>query len=100
MAFTDTPKLGVIIGAVQQRANDPICDLGMSHRLGSRIWDNLSRECVYAQASAAIPANATTVAINNTTFAAAATGGTFINPGAALAAGDRAWFARPAQPSA
>lgn len=96
MAFTDTPKLGVIIGSVQQRAADPVCDLGMSHRLGSRIWDNLGRECVYAEASVAIAANNAAVTVNATTFLATATGGTFISPAVALAAGDRAWFAKPA----
>ena len=93
MAFTDTPKIGVILDNIQQVAG---ADLGKSHSLGSSVKDNLNRECVYVEADAAIAADLTTVAVNMTTFKADATGGAFIAPPVAAKKGDRFWVCTPA----
>lgn len=97
MAFTDTPKIGVDLQSIQQDASRPVTgDYERSHRPLSTIFGSDGAEWVYGIASAAIPASTATVAINATTGAAAATGGTYTSVPVALAAGDGAWFKKAA----
>jgi hypothetical protein len=51
---------------------------------------------VFGKASAAITASTTTCDINATTFAVAATGGSYTSPPVDLASGDYAWFGKSA----
>ena len=62
--------------------------------LGAETFGSDGLRYVFAQASEAITASTATVGINTSTFAAAATGGTYTSPAVDLAAGDYAWFSK------
>ena len=62
--------------------------------LGTEVFGSDGLRYVFAQAGATITASTATVAINTTTFAAAATGGTYLSPAVDLASGDYAWFSK------
>ncbi len=100
MAFTDTPKIGVALNTTLKAA-----DLvngganGKTHRLGSKIWGSDGKRYVYAQANGTIGANTAVASVNQTTFLATATGGTYASPGVAMAVGDQGWFGIPTDPA-
>lgn len=91
--FTDTPKIGVDL---LNKIDSADTKRRSGHRLGAQVWGSDGKRYVYAQAGAAITASLATVAINTTTFIAAATGGTYTSPPIAMAAGDRGWFSKAA----
>lgn len=62
--------------------------------LGAETFGSDGKRYVFAQASEAITASTATVGINTSTFAAAATGGTYTSPAVDLASGDYAWFSK------
>lgn len=89
MAFTDTPKIGVNLGAIIKAADVPT----KGHKLGSQVWGTDGKRYVYAQASEAITASTAVASINSATFAATATAGTYLSPDVDMASGDQGWFA-------
>ncbi|MDS1142394.1 hypothetical protein RE432_18325 [Pusillimonas sp. SM2304] len=88
--FTDTPKIGV---ALLQKIDTADTKQRSGHRLGSQVWGSDGKRYVYAQAGASIPADTSVVAINASTFVAAASGGSYASPPVAMATGDQGWFA-------
>lgn len=60
--------------------------------LGTQVWGSDGKLHVYAQAGGAIPANTAVCTVNASTFAATATGGSYLSPATAMATGDRGWF--------
>lgn len=91
--FTDTPKLGVDLNSVTTAAQLAAGQTGDA-RLGSQIFGSNGRLYVYSQAGGAIPASTAVCTVNATTFAATATGGSYLSPAVALATGDRAWLSK------
>ena len=93
MAFTDTPKLGVDLGAVTLKADiDSGASNGRSHRLGEEVFATDGKRYVYGQAAAAISASTTACDVDTSDFTVAATGGSYKSPATAMATGDRGWF--------
>lgn len=90
MAFTDTPKIGVNLGAIIKAADVPT----KGHKLGSQVWGSDGLRYVYAQANASITASTAVCNINTTTFLVAASGGTYLSPASDMASGDQGWFAK------
>lgn len=90
MAFTDTPKIGVNLGAIIKAADVPT----KGHKLGSQVWGSDGLRYVYAQANASITASTAVCDINATTFLVAASGGTYLSPASDMASGDQGWFAK------
>ena len=62
--------------------------------LGTQVFGSDGYRYVFAKANATISASTTTCDINATTFAVAATGGSYTSPPVALASGDYAWFGK------
>lgn len=92
MAFTDTPKLGVDLSAVDLKADIASgASNGRSHRLGEQVLASDGKRYVYAQANAAITSPNVVCDINATTFLVASSGGSYTAP-ATMASGDRGWF--------
>lgn len=60
--------------------------------IGTQVFGSDGKLHVYAQAGGAIPASTAVCTVNATTFAATATGGSYLSPATAMAAGDRGWF--------
>jgi len=90
MAFTDTPKLGVDLANPISPDDYP----RLSHRVLSMINGSDGRIYVFAKASAEIAADTAVVAINATTGAAAASGGSYKAPAVAVPNGHYAWFSK------
>lgn len=88
--FTDTPKIGADL---LNKIDSADTKQRSGHRLGSQVWGSDGKRYVYAQAGASIAASTAVVAINATTFVAAATGGTYKSPPVAMSTGDQGWFA-------
>ena len=96
MAYTVLPIAGVDLVDIQTVA-EQATNGGTSPNfgpLGAETFGSDGLRYVFAQAGAAITASTATCAINTTTFAAAATGGTYLSPAVDLAAGDYAWFSK------
>lgn len=91
MAFSDTPKIGVELGAIYKTAADKT---RLGHRLGSQILGSDGKLYVFAQAGAAIPASTAVCTVNAGTFIATATGGAYTSPAVAMATGDQGWFSK------
>jgi len=64
--------------------------------LGMQVFGSDGKRYVFGKASTAITASTATCDINATTFAVAATGGSYTSPPVDLAAGDYAWFGKSA----
>ena len=62
--------------------------------LGSQTFGSDGLRYVFAKAGGTIAAGATDVSINTTTFAATATGGTYIAPAESMVSGDYGWFGK------
>jgi hypothetical protein len=88
--FTDTAKIGVDLNGVTTAAQLAAGQTGDA-RLGAQVFTSGGQLAVYVQAGASIAANTTVVAVNTSTFVAAATGGSYISPATAVASGDRFW---------
>lgn len=90
MAFSDTPKIGVDLGSVVSA--DDYDRLG--HRVLSMINGSDGRVYVFAKAGALISADTAVVAINASTGAASASGGTYKAPPVDVPNGSYAWFSK------
>ena len=64
--------------------------------LGAEVFGSDGKRYVFGKASTSITASTATCDINATTFAVAATGGSYTSPPVDLAAGDYAWFGKSA----
>lgn len=62
--------------------------------LGAQVFGSDGLRYVFAKASENIPASTTAVAINTSTFAAAASGGAYVSPTVAVPSGSYAWFGK------
>jgi hypothetical protein len=60
--------------------------------LGSQTFGSDGRRYVYARAGGIIAANATSVTINASTFAATSGGGSYISSAESMVSGDYGWF--------
>ena len=60
--------------------------------LGSQTFGNDGRRYVFARAGGTIAANATSVTINASTFAATSGGGSYISSAESMVSGDYGWF--------
>lgn len=91
--FSATPLSGadlVTITLAADLANGKIANA----RLGQQVFGSDGKLYVYAQANGAIPASTAVCTVNPTTFLATSSGGAYTSPATAMAAGDRAWFAK------
>jgi hypothetical protein len=93
--FTDTAKIGVDLNGVTTAA-DLAAGKSGDARLGSQVFTSDGGIAVYVQAGGTIAANVTVADVDDTTFVAAATGGAYRTPNAAVAIGDRFWARRAA----
>jgi hypothetical protein len=62
--------------------------------VGQTVWGEDGKQYVFAKASGAIAASTAVCTVNPSTFAASATGGTYLSPATALVANDSAWFSK------
>jgi len=60
--------------------------------LGSQTFGSDGRRYVFARAGGTIAANATSVTINASTFAATSGGGSYISSAESMVSGDYGWF--------
>ena len=60
--------------------------------LGSQTFGSDGRRYVFARAGGTIAANATSVTINASTFAATSGGGSYVAPAESMVSGDYGWF--------
>lgn len=90
MAFSNTPLIGIDLGAVISPDDYP----RLGHRLLSMINGSDGRIYVFAQAGAKITADTSVVAINATTGAAAASGGGYTSPAVDVPQNSYAWFSK------
>jgi len=91
--FTTIPTAGADFNSITtaaQLAAGQVSDA----RLGTILHGSDGRFYVYAQAGGAIPASTAVCTVNATTFAATATGGSYLSPAVAMAAGDRGWLSK------
>lgn len=91
--FSITPSIGADLNTITLAA-DIAAGKVVDARLGSQVWGSNGRLFVYAQANAAISASTAVCTVNATTFLATATGGSYLSPAVAMAAGDRGWFSK------
>ncbi len=96
MAYSVTPTSGInfndIVNTNLNSAGVAIPTVGP---LGTQVFGSDGKRYVLAKvaSSATIPASTNVCSVNASTFAATATGGTYLSPAVALVAGDVAWFA-------
>ena len=91
--FSTIPTSGADFNSITTAAQLAAGQTG-DGRLGLVLHGSNGRFYVYAQAGGAIPASTAVATVNPTTFAATATGGSYLSPTTAMAAGDRGWFSR------
>lgn len=91
--FSVTPKVGADLNTVTTAANLAL-GVNADARLGEQQWGSNGRLYVYAQADGVISASDADCTVNATTFIASATGGSYLSPPVAMAAGDRGWFSK------
>jgi hypothetical protein len=91
--FSITPSVGADLNTITLAA-DIAAGKVTDARLGSQVFGSNGRLFVYAQANAAITASTAVCTVNATTFLATATGGSYLSPAVAMAAGDRGWFSK------
>lgn len=60
--------------------------------LGAETFGSDGKRYVFARAAATIPAGTTACTINATTFAATASGGSYVSPAESMVSGDYGWF--------
>jgi hypothetical protein len=60
--------------------------------LGAETFGSDGKRYVFAKATEAIPAGTAACTINASTFAATATGGSYVSPAESMVSGDYGWF--------
>ena len=91
--FSVTPTSGADLVTITLKA-DLAAGKIPNARLGQQVFGSDGRLYVYAQANGAIPASTAVCTVNAGTFLATSTGGSYTSPATAMAAGDRAFFAK------
>lgn len=89
--FSITPTQGADLVGITLAA-DIAAGKVTDARIGQQAFASNGRRCVYAQANGAIPASTAVCTVNATTFLATSSGGSYLSPAFAMAAGDRGWF--------
>jgi hypothetical protein len=94
MSYSITPTSGINLDdKVATNPNSAGTGVPANGPLGSQVFGSDGKRYVLAQAGAAIAASTAVCTVNATTFAATATGGSYLSPAVALSTGDYAWFA-------
>lgn len=91
--FSITPSVGADLNTITLAA-DIAAGKVVDARLGSQVFGSNGRLFVYAQANAAITASTAVCTVNASTFLVTASGGSYLSPAVAMAAGDRGWFSK------
>lgn len=89
--FSVTPNIGADFNTITLAADLAVGKVADA-RLGEQRFGSNGRRYVYTQANGAIPASTAVCTVNATTFLSTATGGSYLSPAVAMAAGDRGWL--------
>ena len=99
MAYTVLPISGVDLNGITYESfeytnGSTAIGIPSFGPLGSQTFGSDGLRYVFAKAGGTIAAGATDVTVNASTFAATATGGTYIAPAESMVAGDYGWFGK------
>ena len=95
MAYSVTPLSGIdLTSKVTTNLNSANVAVPTIGPLGLEVFGSDGRLYVLAKATASIAASDADCSVNATTFAATASGGSYLSPAVALVSGDYAWFSK------
>jgi hypothetical protein len=95
MSYSVSHQIGVDLNnIVASNPNSAGTSVPTFGPLGMEVFGSDGKLYVLAQAGVTITASSTSLTVNATTFQVTLTGGAYISPAVALAAGDYAWFGK------
>lgn len=95
MAYSVTPLSGIdLTSKVTTNLNSAGVAVPTIGPLGLEVFGSDGRLYVLAKATASIAASDADCSVDATTFAATASGGSYLSPAVALVSGDYAWFSK------
>ena len=90
MAYTVSPLIGVNLEYPQEVGSGELPSFGP---LGTQVFGSDGKRYVFAKATATIGPSDADCSVNASTFAATASGGSYLSPAVSMVDGDFGWFA-------
>ena len=97
MAYSVLPIAGVELNSITPESFEytngtTLIGIPSFGPLGSQTFGSDGKRYVFARAGGVIAANAASVTVNATTFAATSGGGSYVAPAESMVSGDYGWF--------
>lgn len=95
MAYSVSPVIGATLTSISAtNPNSAGVAIPTDGPLGLQVFGSDGKLYVLAKAAASISASDADCSVDATTFAATASGGSYLSPAVALVSGDVAWFGK------